>query len=202
MRNSSVLALSLLSVGCAASPAAELHLVDGRIAVQLVQRAPDAADPRAAIKVYHHLTAPDGRRITKGEGGKFEHHRGLFVGWNHTRWNGADHDFWHMPRGERQRFAGYVEPAELGMGADAQVIAVDWCTAAGDVVVRERRGVELVAQSDERYTLLLRIELTAPNGDVQLTGDPQHSGQQLRALQRFAEDGAEPVRYLRPTFAK
>ena len=34
-------------------------------------------------KPYCHVLAPDGKSyITKGPGGKFTHHRGMFLGWN------------------------------------------------------------------------------------------------------------------------
>ena len=37
---------------------------------------------------------------------------------------------------------------------------------------------------------------------MHLGGDPQHSGQQFRALNAFAEDGAERMRYVRPASAE
>src|SRR5689334_1069240 len=33
--------------------------------------------------------------ITKGPGGDFTHHRGIFIGWNKTILAGKSYDFWH-----------------------------------------------------------------------------------------------------------
>ena len=164
----SVLFSVALLAGCQATPRDELRLVDGRVAAQLVHDDFDPYNIRETYKVYHHLTAPDGRLLTKGDGGKFEHHRGLFVGWNHTLWNGQDLDFWHMTDGATQRFGGFVDPKLLALDDDAQACEVRWQTKHGKVIVRERRGLQLVAEGAEHYTVLLRVELTAPNGPVEL----------------------------------
>ena len=191
----------LFVAGCAVVPRPNLQLTDGRMAAHVVRLPYDAGRPETR-KVYHHVLGPHGQLLTKGAGGKFGHHRGLFVGWNQTRWRGQTLDFWHMNGGESQQFAGYARPASLGMRNDAQVSRITWLAPDGTVVLRELRGLEVVAEGEHFFTLHLRVRLSAPNGDVELRGDPQHAGQQFRALQRFAEDASEPVRYRRATTAK
>jgi hypothetical protein len=178
-----------------------VKLPDGRTAARLVQPEWDPEHAAATCKVYHHVFAPDGRQLTKGDGGQFPHHRGLFVGWSKTRWREHTLEFWHMIHGESQRCRGFVEPAALGLPDGAQAIAIDWCAPDGDVVLHELRGLDVVAADDDHIVLHLAIDLRAPNGDVVLDGDPQHAGQQFRALQQFADDGHEPVRYVRPAEA-
>ena len=59
----------------------------------------DRSNPQRAeetFKVYHHVFGPGtGDLLTKGPGGLYSHHRGLFVGWMRTRFDGETEDFWH-----------------------------------------------------------------------------------------------------------
>ncbi|MCK5944532.1 MAG: PmoA family protein, partial [Planctomycetes bacterium] len=126
----------------------------------------------------------------------------LFIGWNRTGWNGRRFDFWHMPKHELQVFRRFVDPKEFGMPATAQVCDVDWITPEGEVVIAERRGLQRILQGADCYALRLRNELRAPNGEVELAGDPQHAGQQFRSPQKFAPNGAVKVTYVRPEGAK
>lgn len=173
-----------------------------KVAASMVQKAWDPTDARATCKVFHHLFAPDGTLLTKGLGGKFEHHRGLFIGWNRTKFDGKSFDFWHLHKGESQRFRNHGKPAELAMGKQAQISHIDWCAPNGEIVVRELRGLEVIEHHDDFYVLHVRSKCMTDMKDVVLSGDPQHAGQQFRALQKFAEDKAQPVTYVRPAGAK
>ena len=153
-------------------------------------------------KVFHHVRALDGTLLTKGNGGMFQHHKGLFIGWNRTKWNGQRFDFWHMPKQELQVFRGFLPHDAMNMAEGAQVCAIEWITPAGEVVIAERRGLQITEQRADSYTLHLRSELRAPNGKVRLAGDPQHSGQQLRSPQAFAPADATKVAYVRPDDAR
>ena len=175
---------------------------DDRVAARLVQKQWDPSNPRPTCKLFHHIYAPDGALLTKGLGGQFEHHRGLFVGWNRTKHAGKSYDFWHCNRGERQQFAGTASPEQLGMQEGAQVIKARWVAPDGRGIVDELRGLAVVAHQPDHYVLHMRVECRALDGEVRLGGDPQHAGQQFRALQQFAEKDADPVLYLRPEGAK
>lgn len=208
---SSLAVLGTVSAQDAPAPQkpAELDVVYGKstdgqlkVAARLIQQKWDPSDPRPTCKVFHQVYAPDGTLLTKGLGGQFEHHRGLFVGWNRTLCNGKSFDFWHCNRGERQTFGGTVSPSLLSMGKRAQVAFLHWVAPDGEAVIHELRGLEVVAHEEQQYVLHMRVQCRALAGDVQLTGDPQHAGQQFRALQQFAEKGAKPVLYLRPPGAK
>lgn len=183
-------------------PGADLTFADGKPATTLFRRKHDPEHHHDTCKVFHHVRALDGTLLTKGNGGRFQHHKGLFVGWNQTRWNGRRFDFWHMPKQELQVFQRFVAPDQLGMAAGAQVCEVHWVTPEGEPVVLERRGLQMLAQNEDSYTLHLRNELRAASHEVALGGDPQHAGQQFRSPQAFAPDGATKVTYVRPKSAE
>ncbi|MCA8951167.1 MAG: PmoA family protein [Planctomycetes bacterium] len=86
----------------------EVRTANGTLVARLVREPHDPNAHLATSKVYHHVYAPDGRLLTKGLGGTFPHHRGLFVGWNKTTFGGTQHDFWHCGHGETQQFRGFA----------------------------------------------------------------------------------------------
>jgi len=174
----------------------------GQLVARLERAAYDPARHADTCKVFHHVFAPDGRLLTKGLGGEYPHHRGLFVGWNRMRWHDRAFDFWHCSHRETQQFRRFVPAAELGLDATWQVAGIDWCTDEGAVVIDERRAVRARELGTGTTALDVVIELRATDGPVQLAGDPQHSGQQFRAAQQFAEPRARPVRYVRPADAE
>jgi hypothetical protein len=92
-------------------------------------------------KVYHHVFAPDGRLLTKGLGGVYEHHRGLFIGWNKVRCGGKTFDFWHCSKGETQRFVAFEQPGLMGLADDWQVARIDWVAPDGKTLLHERRAM-------------------------------------------------------------
>jgi hypothetical protein len=173
-----------------------------KVAAKLFQRPWDPQDPRPTCKVFHQIYAADGTLLTKALGGTFEHHRGLFVGWNRTKFEDKLYDFWHLHKGESQRYRGPAKPALLNMGKQAKVSSIEWLTPDDEVVIRELRGLEVRESNDDSYVLHMRVQCSTNEHDVQLGGDPQHAGQQFRALQQFAEEGAKPVAYVRPKAAK
>ena len=180
----------------------DLTFASGAPATTFFHREHDQNRHHDTCKVFHHVRALDGTLLTKGNGGMFQHHKGLFIGWNRTKWRDQRFDFWHMPKQELQVFRGFLPHTAMNMAEGAQVSAVEWITPAGEVVIAERRGLQVTEQRADSYTLHLRSELRAPNGKVRLAGDPQHSGQQLRSPQAFAPAGATKVSYIRPAYAR
>ncbi|MEO6594609.1 MAG: DUF6807 family protein [Planctomycetota bacterium] len=204
MRLTSLLCTALLASCATTAPgnSDQLAIATGTVAANLEHPLYAASDHDATCKVFHHVWAPDGRLLTKGLGGLFPHHHGLFLGWNKMRCRGHSFDFWHCQRGETQRFVAFVAPESCGLAADWQVAAIDWLAGDGQPVLHERRALRARVARDDSTVLDVQIQLRAASDPVQLTGDPQHAGHQFRALQQFAEKGAEPVRYVRPTTAK
>lgn len=173
-----------------------------RLVAKIVRPTYDPEQHQATCKVFHHVFAADGRLLTKGPGGQFGHHRGIFVGWNQVRWQDKRYDYWHLNHGETQRFAGFVPAGEHGLGEGWQVANIEWVTGSGDVAVKEMRALRARAVADDVSALDLIVLLRPQQAKIELAGDPQHAGQQFRALQRFAEEDAKKVTYIRPAAAK
>lgn len=196
--------LALQVAGCQSGPRPQREEVrtDQGLAALYVWSTYDPEKHRETCKVWHEVYAPDGRLLTKGLGGEFEHHRGLFFGHNQVRSDKRSFDFWHCQGGVSQRHMGFVDPETIdGLEGNWQVAQVDWCDADGKAIVRELRGLTAVAESPDRTRIEVVIELNAVGGKVRLGGDPQHSGHQFRALNAFARPNAEPLRYVRPASA-
>lgn len=131
---------ALLFAACQGAPTAEhstseLVRQDGRIVANLVTAPYDASHAAATCKPWHDVFAGDGRVLTKGLGGTFPHHRGLFVGWNQVQCGGERFDFWHMNRGESQRLVSL----QADTNGRRQTATIAWCKADGTVVVHEQR---------------------------------------------------------------
>lgn len=149
-------------------------------------------------KVFHHVFGPQsGRQITKGPGGKYTHHRGLFIGWNRTSFgNGKRYDFWHCKGGANLRHVKFLEQkADASHGT--MTAEIHWNDPNGQPVIREQRTVTV---SKEPVTGGWQIDwstrLESQVGEVQLAGDRQHAGFQFRADQPVADSNG--ATYLRP----
>lgn len=132
-------------------------------------------------KPYLHMLDPaDGQPITKGPGGKFTHHRGIFIGWNKMRVGGKSYDFWHMSGGDivHQKFL------KQDAGAEEAILTslTHWLTKDGKTVVEEARTMTFRrAPTDDGIVLVDFVStLKAPGEAVDLKGDPEHAGMQYR----------------------
>ncbi len=153
-------------------------------------------------KVYGHVVAPDGETLTKGPGGLFPHHRGIFIGWNKLTHNGKSHDLWHVRNTAQlhQRFGAN----KTGASGAAIEGLIDWIGTDGDPVVRESRTYAISPAESVYLQVDFTSQLTAVGGDVELNGDPEHAGVQFRPSQDVAEnksatyvfhaDGLDPKR--------
>ena len=84
---------------------------DGRPALRYMHEPLDESSPEAreaTIKPFHHVFSPDGETLlTKGPGGLYTHHRGLFFGFNKvTHGDDPECDVWHCRNGESQQHVG------------------------------------------------------------------------------------------------
>jgi len=161
----------------------------------------DPANHHDTYKHFHHLYGFHGEPfVTKGPGGKFTHHRGAFIGFSRTRCAGKNYDFWHCKSDVSIQHRRYLDDQQQLADDAATVVSVaEWVTAEGEVIVRETRRVTARDVAPGRYTLDFVFELQAVAGDVELGGDPQHAGFQLRADNSVAQTN---MQYLRPATAK
>ena len=90
----------------------------------------DDSTPEAreqTYKVFHHLYDPTGTRlVTKGPGGKYTHHRGIFFGFNRiTYGDEVKVDIWHCKGDTHQSHEG-VLAEEAGAVLGRHTLSVDW----------------------------------------------------------------------------
>ncbi|MFO7901832.1 MAG: DUF6807 family protein [Pirellulaceae bacterium] len=138
-------------------------------------------------KVFAHVLAADGKTtITKGPGGKFPHHRGIFIGWSKLKHGGKRHDLWHV-RNTAQLHQDFLETAADENGALVKSL-INWIGNHDEIVLEEIRTHRVVAEDDAHAVIDFVSTLKAVNGDVVLDGDPEHAGIQFRPSQQVAEN--------------
>lgn len=149
-------------------------------------------------KPYHHVFDPRGERlVTKGPGGLFPHHRGLFYGFNRVTYGeGRQADTWHCNQGEFQSHEAFLSSA-AGPVLGRHRVAIDWHGQDGQVFAKEQR--ELTAYNTPGGTLIeFASRLESQVGHVKLDGDPQHAGFHFRASQEVPDKTKDQTYYLRP----
>jgi len=173
-------------------------LIDGRTAARYMFGF-DTSTPERTNETYkpylHVFDAAGGQPVTKGPGGQFPHHRGIFLGWNRISVNGRNYDRWHMQDGA-QVHREFTETTADTAGA-VITSRIDW-QGRGDEgpVLSETRTMRFSRGPAPAY-LMVDIEstVTAVAGDTELGGDPEHAGLQFRPAN---EVDATATRYLFP----
>jgi len=158
----------------------------------------DAARERTYKPFHHVFDSSRGTLLTKGDGGQYTHHRGLFFGYNKIR-HGADmqtaSDCWHCKGQARQEHKKVLEQA-AGEVEARQRVAIDWIGSDAALVASETRELEVIpAPGGTAIDFASRLTTLAP---VRLEGDPQHSGVHFRAAQEVAAATKGQTYYLRP----
>ncbi len=130
-------------------------------------------------KVYHHVFDPQGKRpITKGPGGKYTHHRGIFIGWRSVEFAGKKYDFWHM-KTVTQQLKQFTENI-AGPVLARSTATIEWNDPQGKPVITEQRTLVAYRQSGA-ILLDWSTALKSNVGPVFLNGDMHHAGIQFRA---------------------
>ena len=138
-------------------------------------------------KVFAHVVAPNGKTtLTKGSGGKFPHHRGIFIGWSKLKQGGKSHDLWHV-RNTAQLHDKFVKTHADAKGATVTSV-INWIGTHGEKVIEETRTYKVNVQKGAYTVIDFTSRLKAVNGDVELNGDPEHAGIQFRPSQQVAEN--------------
>lgn len=179
----------------------ELQL-GSRPVLRYMYRALDESSAEAreqTYKVFHHVYDPSGSRIvTKGPGGLYTHHRGLFFGFNRiTYGDGRTADTWHA-RGDAHQSHRSVKSAEAGPVLGRHRVAIDWHGQDKEVFAREQREMT-VYNVPQGLLIEFASRLKPTDGPVRLDGDPQHAGFQFRAHNDVAEKTEKQTYYLRPS---
>ncbi|MBX2852404.1 MAG: PmoA family protein [Phycisphaeraceae bacterium] len=148
-------------------------------------------------KVFFHVVGPDGEQtLTKGPGGQFPHHRGIFIGWNKIKHGGKNHDLWHVKNTTQKHVAFALN--EAVQGRSAVVSRIDWIGTEGKAILKETRSATVHHDTGGAYALIdFQSTLAAAHGAVELNGDPEHAGIQFRPSQQVAEN--KSAKYVYPT---
>lgn len=168
----------------------------------------DESTPQArekTYKPYHGVYSPDGGTLlSKGPGGKFPHHRGLFFGFNKVSYGARQTaDVWHCTQGAHQSHQSLLVE-EAGPVVARQRAAIDWRGKQRDAFAHELRELTVAraaTAAGEALAIDFSSRLASAAGTVRLDGDPQHAGFHFRAAQEVAEQTAGQTYYLRPTGA-
>ena len=132
--------------------------------------------------------------ITKGPGGKFTHHRGIYIGWNKLTAGDIKGDWWHMRGAERQKFTG-LRGVQTKSGEPTSLkIGVDWVHGE-TVIIRELREFRIHTPDQDGAFLVEQVStLEAVHADTSLNGDPEHAGCQFRPHNGVAENKSAKFR--------
>jgi len=159
-----------------------------------------STDDRAkeTYKVFHHVFGPkSGKLITKGPGGLYTHHRGLFMAWNKTGFEGKSLDFWHCTKGAHQRHEKFLKQSADDKSG-SMTAEIHWNDAEGKPVVVETRTVTVSkGAAKNSWQIDWSTKLESKRGKITFNGDRQHAGFQFRAAQAVAE--SKNATYIRPT---
>ena len=158
------------------------------------------ATREATFKVFHELYSPDGSQlVTKGVGGQFTHHRGLFYGFMKATYGTTTVDIWHC-KGDTHQADGRIPSKKQGPVFGRHVVAVDWNGQEKHTFAKEMR--QLTAFPLPGGTLVEFASRLTPTGeDVKLDGDPQHAGFHFRAANEVAEKTKDKTIFIRPNGA-
>jgi len=148
-------------------------------------------------KVYHHLYDPAGTRfVTKGPGGKYPHHRGLFFGYcNVSYGDGRKANTWSGQN--TPEVHGGILAEEAGPVLGRHCVAVEWRGSNGDVYLNEQRELTVYNTPGGRM-IDFASRLSTAGGKIKLDGNAPHAGFHFRADQEVAAETEKQTYYVRP----
>jgi hypothetical protein len=159
-------------------------LLDGKLIARYMY-AHDASTKEKRLETYKpylHVFDAEGKEpITQGAGGKqFPHHRGIYIGWQKLGFGGKRYNFWEMASGDivHEKFTQQKADADSATFTSL----TKWVPDKSDKpVVEEERTISVRrGAAPLRLVIDFASKLKAPNGDVELDGDPEHGGVQYR----------------------
>ena len=149
------------------------------------------------FKTFLQIYNPSGDlAITKALGGEFNHHRGIFIGWNKITIDGEAFDCWHG-HGGAQLHQDFSKALADKRGASFTSHLLWEKGKNGPPAVEEKRTMTFLPAPTPAYAMLdFSSTLKALDGKtVLLDGDPEHAGIQLRAADQLDRT---KTRYLYP----
>jgi hypothetical protein len=166
---------------------------DGRVVARyMTEFDPQRLDETA--KPYLHVMDAAGKQpITKGLGGLYPHHRGIFIGYSRLTVEGQSYNLWGTSNVQvHQRFVEQQAAADQARFTSL----VHWSTKDGKRLIDEERTfVFRAVEAPGLVSVEVVSKLTAVAGDTVLDGDPEHAGIQYRAADELDKT---QTRYLFP----
>lgn len=141
----------------------------------------DPSDHANTFKPFYHVYGFHNEGfITKGPGGWFTHHRGIFFGFK-TQYG----DFWHCPDVHQQHVAFLKDKEQITDDFARTASTTDWIAKDGKAKVRDTREVTAYREKNGELVLdyVITVESLPGSGEVDLGGDPHHAGFHFRAAQ-------------------
>jgi hypothetical protein len=160
----------------------------------------DPAKKEETYKVYTHIYDFEGKApITKGPGGKYTHHRGMFIGWKDTVVGDKHYNIWEMSNSS-QRHVAWMDK-QGGADKAVQREKIQWCDPEGKPLIEEIRTITAAPGPGDVRVFDFQSMLRTLAGPIQLRGDLQHAGMQVRMENEVSEHEAT-TQYLLPEGAK
>jgi hypothetical protein len=167
----------------------------GRPVVRYMCKPPDPKNVEETCKVFHHVYNPDGTQfVTKGPGGQYTHHRGLFFGYCNITYEGGRAANWGCGT-NWQAHAGF-QAEQVGPVLGRHQVAVDW-HGGKTVFAKERREV-CVFNVPGGILIEWTTRLATTGGKVTVDGNAPHAGFQFRAAQEVAEKSSGETYFIHP----
>lgn len=157
-------------------------------------------------KPFHHVFDPVGSGlITKGSGGRYTHHRGIFYGYylftgedRKEKVNDRDEriNIWASFDGERAEHKRVIKEFS-GPVMGGHVLEISWKDHDGKTLIQEIREIRVFKQPRGETLIDFSSQLRPTSGPVKLSGNAHHGGVQYRAAQ-YVADNPESTRFIRP----
>jgi hypothetical protein len=161
----------------------------------------DPADRERTYKPFYHLYDKHGKNfITKGPGGKFTHHRGIYFGFSKcsaldAQANPVSVDTWHCKRGYQTHEKILKIQANHNYASLQSEIA--WRVDDKTIFITELRELSFTMIENNRLQIDFHSLLSTTQPEIRLDGDPQHAGFQFRASNDVAINNSNQTFYIR-----
>lgn len=157
----------------------------------------EGKEREASYKPFHHLFDNSGTLVTKGSGGQFTHHRGIFLGFSKVTYgNNVKIDIWHCKDDTHQAFEK-VLLRESGPVLASEKDQIAWNGKNKETFAVEERQIVVYKVPGGQLVEFQSVVRTT-GGPVLLDGDPQHAGFHFRASNEVSEKTSKETIYLRP----
>jgi antitoxin (DNA-binding transcriptional repressor) of toxin-antitoxin stability system len=178
---------------------------DGKAIARYVLIPLDPEKREDTYKPFHHIYDEAGEDfITKGVGGQFTHHRGIFYGFAKVTVHDEDGtketlDNWHARGGYQQHHSFSAEHADSD-GA-SHTAEIGWYSDKSGLFATESRTLAF-SHTDAGLQVDFTSTLTTDRPKVVVDGDPQHAGFHFRASNEVNDSTKGQTYYIRPGTGK